>query len=65
MVQGAEVTSSEDTGAQQDKAVEWKSTADSGPKSASLSKESIVPQRSQAVHDQPTSEDLRSKGAPT
>lgn len=36
----------------------WKSTADSGPdsRSALLSKESIVPQRSQAVHDQPTSD---------
>lgn len=49
-------TSSEESGAKNGKTAEWKSTADSDPKSPSLSKESIVPQRSQAVHDQPTSE---------
>ena len=65
-VQGPEVSSSADTGAQKSSnAVEWKSTADSAPNpiSAALSKESIVPQRSQAVQDQPTSsEDPHSKG---
>ena len=36
----------------------WKSTADSAPdhQTARLSKESIVPQRSEAVHDQPTAD---------
>ncbi|KAL3138640.1 hypothetical protein ABBQ32_006400 [Trebouxia sp. C0010 RCD-2024] len=62
---GTEVSSSADTGAHKStNAVEWKSTADSepNPMSAALSKESIVPQRSQAVHDQPTSaEDPHSK----
>lgn len=65
-LQGTEVSSSADTGAHKStNAVEWKSTADSepNPMSAALSKESIVPQRSQAVHDQPTSaEDPHSKG---
>ena len=54
------MSSSPDTGTHKSKnGVEWKSTADSAPTpaSASLSKESIVPQRSQAVHDQPTSDD--------
>lgn len=55
-------TSSEHTGAaQNNKGVEWKSTADSAPKNPSLSKESIVPQRSQAVHDQPEINDSHSK----
>ncbi|KAL3155464.1 hypothetical protein ABBQ38_011019 [Trebouxia sp. C0009 RCD-2024] len=64
---GTEVSSSADTGAHKStNAVEWKSTADSAPNpmSAALSKESIVPQRSQAVQDQPTSaEDPHSKGS--
>lgn len=67
-VQGTDVSSSADTGAQKSKnGVEWKSTADStpNPKSPSLSKESIVPQRSQAVHDQPKAEDPHSKGQAT
>lgn len=57
-LQGTDVSSSADTGTNKSKnKVEWKSTADSAPNpaSASLSKESIVPQRSQAVDDQPTS----------
>ena len=64
-MQGTDASSSADTGAQRSKnGVEWKSTADSSPnpKSASLSKESIVPQRSPAVHDQPKAEDPHSKG---
>lgn len=63
-IQGPELSSSEDTGAHNARPVEWKSTADSAPnhKSASLSKESIVPQRSQAVHDQPTLDDAHDKG---
>lgn len=58
------MTSSEDTHPQNGQQAEWKSTADSGPDhmSASLSRESIVPQRSQAVHDQPTSDDPHKKG---
>ena len=61
-LQGAE-TSSEHTGAaQNNKGVEWKSTADSAPKNPSLSKESIVPQRPQAVHDQPETNDPHDKG---
>ncbi|DBA96789.1 TPA: hypothetical protein ACH3X3_012958 [Trebouxia sp. C0006] len=62
---GPELSSSEDTGAHNARPVEWKSTADSVPnhKSASLSKESIVPQRSQAVHDQPTLDDAHDKGS--
>lgn len=63
-IQGPEFSSSEDTGAHNARPVEWKSTADSAPnhKTASLSKESIVPQRSQAVHDQPTLDDAHDKG---
>ena len=52
------MSSSADTGTHKSKnKVEWKSTADSAPNpaSAALSKESIVPQRSQAVDNQPTS----------
>ncbi len=64
LIQGPELSSSEDTGAHNARPVEWKSTADSAPdhKTASLSKESIVPQRSQAVHDQPTLDDAHHKG---
>lgn len=60
---GPELSSSEDTGAHNARPVEWKSTADSVPnhQTASLSKESIVPQRSQAVHDQPTLDDAHDK----
>ena len=63
-IQGPELSSSEDTGAHNARPVEWKSTADSVPnhQTASLSKESIVPQRSQAVHDQPTLDDAHDKG---
>ncbi len=63
-IQGPELSSSEDTGAHNARPVEWKSTADSAPnhKTASLSKESIVPQRSRAVHDQPTLDDAHDKG---
>ncbi|DBA70974.1 TPA: hypothetical protein ACH3X2_011414 [Trebouxia sp. C0005] len=60
---GPELSSSEDTGAHNARPMEWKSTADSAPnhKTASLSKESIVPQRSQAVHDQPALDDAHDK----
>ena len=63
-LQGTDVSSSADTGTHKSKkGVEWKSTADSAPNpaSASLSKESIVPQRSQAVHNQPTSNEEGSR----
>ena len=69
-VQGTDVSSSGETGTQKSTTgAEWKSTADSAPNPAhaSLSKESIVPQRSQAVHDQPTSDEggsPHSKGEP-